>query len=112
MIKLIKGHIEFDDENGRPADGVGIVETVKGKIKSAHAALTGWEARFKSSDHEVRVIGVALTVEVQRGRNNTNSVMVHGKLQLQDSTNNDTFNGHADYVLILELESTSDTIQP
>jgi hypothetical protein len=71
-------------------------------VLAVEVALAGYEARFTSSDNEVRRLQVMLHAEVGGRVDDGWEARLVATLQLQDDGNS-TFQGWIDYLLFVEL---------
>jgi hypothetical protein len=98
-IRFTSRRIDFDPTVGR-TQVERITVPFTGTVRSAGAALKGFDVTYNNGDHELLREVIDLNVE-----HDTNSVTVTASLLLRDSSGNidDPFSGHVECLIIADV---------
>jgi hypothetical protein len=100
-IELRSGRIEFPSGTGlRTGERTYLVERLP---RACWVALSGYQARYDSSDHHIKTLQVELTCGSGIGEFGP-SIFATAKLLLRDRNADDAFSGWVDYVLFVDTD--------
>ena len=104
MISIFSGAISVPQTTGQ----IAVVEDsmhLRGAVRKAYVALSGYRAEYVGGDHHIKMIKVNTKVKIVQdnkiGMTGAN-VVVTGELQIRDKNNDDAFNGSIYYTLFVE----------
>ncbi|MFT3685933.1 MAG: hypothetical protein QM783_13600 [Phycisphaerales bacterium] len=98
-IEIRTGRIEFPSGTGlRAAAWTYFVDRFP---RACWVAMSGYKARYDSSDHHIKMLQVELTTSMGVGEFGP-AIYVTAKLQLRDKNADDPFSGWVDYVLFCD----------
>jgi len=98
-IRFKSRRIDFDATAGR-TQVESITVPFTGTVRSAEAALRGFDVTYNNGDHELLRQRIDLDVQ-----HNSNSVTVTASLLLRDNSGNidDPFSGHVECLIIADV---------
>lgn len=100
-IEVRTGRIEIPTGTGsRAAARTFLLDNLP---RACHVAMSGYRARYDSSDHHIKTLHVELTCGSGMSEFGP-SVFVTARLHLRDKNNDDPFSGFVDFVLFVDTE--------